>query len=184
MTNVRRHKHSRSVGCQDDQDLSILASTTSIMGSESNIYNMKLNQDPNTSKNYLKTHSDSEISRMSENDSVIFTLGDSTIDIETEKLVKISINNDDEWNIDENVKRVCTEIEDFCTNNSELESVEKLNMDKAKVIEDTVFDVCESNKDGNCDIACSNVTEVIVIPSAEAILETDTGNKYNDCDVQ
>ncbi|XP_013178601.1 PREDICTED: uncharacterized protein LOC106125795 isoform X1 [Papilio xuthus] len=221
--NVRRHKHSRSVGsCQDDQDLSILASTTSIMGSDSNIYNMKLNQtDLQAKQNCLKSHnSDSEISRMSTEErvaqsnssNVVFTLGDdsTSIDIETEKLVKISINNDDEWNnsVDENVKRICTEIKDFCTNTNELstesdrndanrldgdvnrEAIAKCIEVKSKDIEDDIAvscDTCESNRDGTCDMACANnVREVIVIPSAEAILNTGQNetNNINDCDVQ
>ncbi|XP_068624390.1 UV radiation resistance-associated gene protein [Battus philenor] len=210
MINVRRHKHSRSVGSyHDDQELSTLnASTTSIMGSDSNIYNMKLNQTNSQSdENLLKPHnSDSEISKMgtevrivesNSESKVMFTLGDDTtlVDLETEKLVKISINNDDEWAkcVDENVKRICSEIENFCssktgseTGNRNVTSADEVNesinnlIDKRKAgveIEDGVdvsCDTCENNIDGLCEMECANnVRDVIVIPSAEAILDTE-----------
>ncbi|CAG4996278.1 unnamed protein product [Parnassius apollo] len=209
MLNHRRHKHSRSVGSYHDQELSILnASTTSIMGSDSNIYNMKLTQEIATesNQNCHKTHSDSEISKISTEEcivqsssdsKVLFTLGDDTalVDLETEKLVKISINNDDEWVkcVDENVKRICSEIENFCSNNvnSVTGKFEKADIEIAKFIDerktsveiedavDISCDTCENNRDGVCDIACANnVRDVIVIPSAEAIL--DTGQMQSD----
>ncbi|XP_072933868.1 uncharacterized protein [Epargyreus clarus] len=197
----KRHKHSRSVGSyHDDHELTALdASTTSIMGSESNIYDMKLT-DTKSDRNqsYMKSHnSDSEISRMFtenemiESEKVIFTLGDDStlIDIDNQKLVRISSNNDDEVTcsscLDENVKRICSEIEDFCAATSDDKGicVNKRNIEEdidiAKHMDrksseevDMSCDSCE-NKNGVCDIACANnVCDVIVIPSAEAILDT------------
>ncbi|XP_026764941.1 uncharacterized protein LOC113523249 isoform X2 [Galleria mellonella] len=211
--NLKRHRQSRSVGSyNDDQEMPALdASTTSIMGSESNIYNLKLIES-NSSENLppLKSHnSDSEILRLLTEDrndvntenKVIFTLGDDTslVNIESEKLLRISTNNDDEITcstcLDENVKRICSEIENFCSTNTEVEKretkdlhegfdvvrhIEAMNEDIAKYIEQKSNDVepidvtCETCADKDvCDIACAkNVTEVIVIPSAEAILDT------------
>lgn len=187
------------------------ASTTSIMGSEPNIYNMKLTQDNNTEVplNLIKTHnSDSEILRLATGEKnneavgenkVIFTLGDDTTleNLETEKLVRISSNNGDEITcascLDENVKRICSEIENFCSTSGSRDVHE--GFDVAKHMEDNIVkymerqasvieteepcDSCE-NKDV-CDIACAkNVTDVIVIPSAEAIL--DTGQEVTEQD--
>ncbi|CAH2061842.1 unnamed protein product, partial [Iphiclides podalirius] len=192
MMNVRRHKHSRSVGSyRDDQELSTLdASTTSIMGSDSNIYNMKLTSTDSTD-NHLKGHSsDSEISKMGGGEGaaggsseVIFTLGDDStlIGLDTERLVKMSVNNGDEWRCVEDVKRICTEIESYCTVGAESELGGRESgesrpwMKGCPEIEDgaVTCDSCDRNASGECDIACAaKVTEVIVIPSAEAILDT------------
>ncbi|KAI5643466.1 hypothetical protein NE865_04450 [Phthorimaea operculella] len=217
---TRRHRHSRSVGSyHDDQELPTLdQSTTSIMGSEPNIYNTKLTPE-NTETPTMKTHnSDSEICKMSEQTRVVFTLGDD-VPSETQTLVRISTNNDDECNrcLDDNVKRICSEITDFCTKDSHegfdvarTESEEHMDIAKhmeghidiakhmeshghidiakhmerkASEIEDIDLCVncvdCKSNKDGVCDLACAkNVQDVIVIPSAEAIL--DTGQTLED----
>lgn len=159
----------------------------------------------------LKTHnSDSEILRLAtgektsseaDESKVIFTLGDDTTlaNLETEKLVRISSNNGDEITcascLDENVKRICTEIENFCSTSDTRDvhegfdvakHIEDINMVKymerrASVMEtvDVSCDSCE-NKDV-CGIACAkNVTDVIVIPSAEAIL--DTGQEVTEKD--
>lgn len=87
------------------------ASTTSIMGSESNIYNMKLTKNDSAD---LKPHnSDSEIQKLSENEEkVIFSLGDDESDLHL-KLVRISSNNGDQLNDD--VKLICSQITDFCS---------------------------------------------------------------------
>nr|XP_026484133.1 uncharacterized protein LOC113392070 isoform X1 [Vanessa tameamea] len=192
--NVKRHKHSRSVGSyHEDQDLSLNDSTMSIMGSESNIYNMKLTKSECSQS--LKPHnSDSEIAKLTvqlTENKVQFTLGDDdTVD---EKLVRISSNNDDEVTcttcLDENVKRICSEITDFCSNSSRKSyDFPKDEIDIAKYMErkvsveiedvDVSCDTCGNNKSGVCDIACANnVRDVIVIPSAEAIL--DTGPSLN-----
>ncbi|XP_026484134.2 uncharacterized protein LOC113392070 isoform X2 [Vanessa tameamea] len=192
--NVKRHKHSRSVGSyHEDQDLSLNDSTMSIMGSESNIYNMKLTKSECSQS--LKPHnSDSEIAKLTvqlTENKVQFTLGDDdTVD---EKLVRISSNNDDEVTcttcLDENVKRICSEITDFCSNSSRKSyDFPKNEIDIAKYMErkvsveiedvDVSCDTCGHNKSGVCDIACANnVRDVIVIPSAEAIL--DTGPSLN-----
>lgn len=189
------------------QDLPALdASTTSIMGSEPNIYDTKLTTQTTDVTN-LKTHiSDSEISRISEKldnqNRVVFTLGEDTnlLNIESQKLVRISSNNQDEictTCLDDNVKKICTEINDFCTTNK-CETQEGLDIAKhidesidiAKYMEgrseieneDTCKN-CEGNTDGVCDIACAKiVTDVIVIPSAEAIL--DTGQTDTQTEVQ
>ncbi|CAH0718475.1 unnamed protein product, partial [Brenthis ino] len=182
--NAKRHKHSRSVGSyHEDQDSSLNDSTISIMGSESNIYNMKLSK-LETNQNLKQHNSDSEISKLTDGriDKVQFTLGDE------EKLVRISSNNDDEVTcstcLDENVKRICSEINDFCSSKKSYEI--KNNIDIAKYMErkasveiENVDISCEScDKSGRCDIACANnVRDVIVIPSAEAIL--DTGQSLN-----
>ncbi|KAJ2939104.1 hypothetical protein O0L34_g10292 [Tuta absoluta] len=190
----RRHRHSRSVGSyHDDQELPALdQSTTCIMGSEPNIYNTKLTPETTEIPNTMKTHnSDSEISKMSEQTRVVFTLGDD-VPSETQTLVRISTNNDDECNrcLDDNVKRICSEITDFCTkdihegfdvarhiDSDEHIAIAKHMERKASEIEDIDVCVnclsCKSNKDGVCDLACAkNVQDVIVIPSAEAILDT------------
>ncbi|XP_038217016.1 uncharacterized protein LOC119835956 [Zerene cesonia] len=167
MLNEKRHKHSRSVGSyHDDRELTNLnTSTTSIMGSESNIYNMRLAETSN-----FKNHSDSEISKRND-EKVLFTLGDD------EKLLKISSNNDDE--ID--VKRICNEINNFCTikdgqydNIDNFDVVKHMNAD-AKVKCESACAKCESAS-AKCDSdtpCASDVTDVIVIPSAEAILDSD-----------
>ncbi|XP_045507897.1 uncharacterized protein LOC123703789 isoform X2 [Colias croceus] len=178
MLNEKRHKHSRSVGSyHDDRELHLNTSTTSIMGSESNIYNMKLAESTN-----FKNHSDSEISKMQE-EKVIFTLGDD------EKLLKISSNNADEMD----VKQICTEINNFCTikdgqykNIESFDVVKHMNTDTKR---ESVCVECESvcvkcegvcvKCEGVCvkcdsDAPCaSDVRDVIVIPSAEAILDSD-----------
>lgn len=151
----------------------------------------------------LKTHnSDSEILRHTEEKpiegteetKVIFTLGEDTTlaNLESEKLVRISSNNGDEvcnTYIDENVKRICSEIENFCSASGSRDihegfdvakHMEAINENMAKYVErkvsgvesvEVACDACE-NKDV-CDVVCAkNVTDVIVIPSAEAILDT------------
>lgn len=160
-------------------------STTSIMGSESNIYNMKLPTGSTDLPHSLKSHnSDSEILRLNDDETqakVVFTLGEeSTIDL-AEKLVRISTNNQDEISLklDENVKQICSEIKDFCS--SDLaegvdivkhidKNVEEINIAKymeRKVSGEIASDVNDVQSDS--DVA---VTDVIVIPSAEAILDT------------
>lgn len=182
------------------------ASTTSIMGSEPNIYDTKLTTQTTDVPN-LKTHiSDSEISRISEKhdnqNRIVFTLGEDTnlLNIESQKLVRISSNNQDEictTCLDDNVKKICTEINEFCTTNK---SETQEGLDIAKHIDESI-DIakymerrseidnedmcknCEGNTDGVCDIACAKIiTDVIVIPSAEAIL--DTGQTDTLTDVQ
>ncbi|XP_063898366.1 uncharacterized protein LOC110378000 isoform X1 [Helicoverpa armigera] len=187
----KKHRHSRSVGSyHDDQELPTLEdSTTSIMGSESNIYNMKLTQVDNSDlTKSLKSHnSDSEILRLNENEQsqtkVVFTLGDnSTIDV-SQQLVRLSTNNQDEFItslVGENVKKICTEITDFCSADKiheGLDIAKHLELDLAKSVED--IDIAEylekkaSTEDSTvCDETCAEVVDVIVIPSAEAILDT------------
>ncbi|CAH2098717.1 unnamed protein product [Euphydryas editha] len=180
--NLRRHKHSRSVGSyHEDQELSLNDSTISIMGSESNIYNMKLAKSECSQS--LKPHnSDSEIAKLTDTENKVqFTLGDDT-DAVTEQLVRMSTNNDDSVCIGENVKRICSEITDFCSNSDdksynvkEIDIAKYMERKSSVEIEDISCDTCENNKDGVCDIACANnVRDVIVIPSAEAILEDPT----------
>ncbi|XP_023943589.1 uncharacterized protein LOC112049790 [Bicyclus anynana] len=228
----RRHKHSRSVGSyHDDQDLSALNdSTLSIMGSESNIYNMKLAKS-DCSQNLKQHSSDSEITNIEcrlDTERVQFTLGDDT-DLE-EKLVRLSTNNDDEVTcstcMDENVKRICSEITSYCSNTSKSGydlpqsgydlpqsnyDLPKSNYDLPKSNYDlpqSGYELPQSNYDlpqsgidiakymdrqtsvevqdcGDCDsgenvceLGCAiDVRDVIVIPSAEAIL--DTGQNLN-----
>lgn len=174
------------------------------MGSEPNIYDTKLTA-PTTDTTNLKTHiSDSEISRLSENhdngNRVLFTLGDDTnlLNIESQKLVRISSNNQDEICTSchqDNVQKICTEINEFCTTNK-TETHEGLDITKhldesidiAKYMEsrteienEDMCKNCEGNTDGVCDIACAKiVTDVIVIPSAEAILDTGQANTQTD----
>lgn len=189
--NLRRHRHSRSVGSyQDDQELPTLEdSTTSIMGSEPNIYNMKLPQtDTSELAHCLKTHnSDSAILRLNDAEQiqskVLFTLGDgASIDIE-EKLVKISTNNMDELSnkLDENVKKICSEINDFCSADITegidvakhldlVRNVEDINIAKYMERKISGEDNGINDIENECDV--SKVTDVIVIPSAEAILDT------------
>lgn len=127
------------------------------MGSDSNIYNMKLkeNNDP-----ALKSHnSDSEIPKLSE-EKVVFTLGDEI----PQTLVRISTNNDD-------ITRICTEIEHFCTSKETKTQDEAINIDIAKYMERKASEECDKSDSD----ACVAVSDVIVIPSAEAIL--DTGQK-------
>ncbi|XP_049882108.1 uncharacterized protein LOC126378049 isoform X2 [Pectinophora gossypiella] len=178
------------------------ASTTSIMGSEPNIYDTKLARS-NCEEHTLKTHnSDSEISRISlehtleeTETKVVFTLGDCTT-LQKERLVRISSNNGDEMAcsscLNDNVARICSEITDFCAKDVQeaLDIAQHMeNMDiaghmtendiaehmaRASEIEETdMCGNCENNKDGVCDLSCAkNVMDVIVIPSAEAILDT------------
>lgn len=181
-------------------------STTSIMGSESNIYNMKLTE-ASTSEvpSNLKTHnSDSEIMRLlieerngQSDEKVLFTLGDDTtlVNLNPKTLVKLSSNNEDECAncLDENVKRICSEIETFCSSNVEIDKHDTKEIhegfdvakhmdgeDIAKYMEKKTSDVehidmtCETcDVRDVCDLACAkNVTEVIVIPSAEASIDT------------
>ncbi|KAH9635651.1 hypothetical protein HF086_001442 [Spodoptera exigua] len=145
-------------------------STTSIMGSEPNIYNMKLKQDDNIETQGLKSHnSDSEILRLNDEQSqskVLFTLGgESTIDLNG-KLVRMSTNNQDE--MDESVKKICSEISDFC-------SIEKVHegLDIAKHLGDDDINIAEYlESKASVDDVDPNCADVIVIPSAEAILDT------------
>ncbi|XP_069363378.1 UV radiation resistance-associated gene protein [Maniola hyperantus] len=181
----RKHKHSRSVGSyHDDQDLSGLNdSTLSIMGSESNIYDMKLAKS-DCSQNLKQHNSDSEITKIDsrlDSERVQFTLGDDTeLD---EKLVRLSSNNDDEVTcstcLDENVKRICSEINSFCSDTTKSSfELPKSDIDIAKYMErkasvetSEVLD-CENCDNVKCDLECANnIQDVIVIPSAEAILE-------------
>lgn len=159
------------------------------MGSEPNIYNMKLTQLDNTDlQQPLKSHnSDSEILRLNENENqskVVFTLGgESTIDL-TQQLVRISTNNQDELIttlMDDNVKKICTEITDFCSADKIHEGLDiakhlELNLAKTTPVEEIdIADYLEKkgNTEGeNCDASCAEVVDVIVIPSAEAILDT------------
>ncbi|XP_063630483.1 uncharacterized protein LOC134801805 [Cydia splendana] len=177
---LSRHRHSRSVGSyNDDQESPALdQSTTSIMGSEPNIYNTKLSHVASEPPKLMKTHnSDSEILRhTTESEKVIFTLGDDCInDIKSDRLVKLSSNNDD----CEDVKKICSEIKDFCNKDEEgLDIVKHLegnvNIDIAKYMEEKRVSVV-SEKCDDCDVcdeSCAKVTDVIVIPSAEAILDT------------
>ncbi|KAJ8706051.1 hypothetical protein PYW07_010828 [Mythimna separata] len=184
----KRHRHSRSVGSyHDDQELPTLEdSTTSIMGSEPNIYNMKLTQVDNSElPQTLKSHnSDSEILRLNEpeqNESkVVFTLGgESTIDL-TQQLVRISTNNQDELIttlLDENVKKICSEITDFCSADKiheGLDIAKHLEIDLAKGVEEIdIADYLEKKGSTEIESVCDEeCAEVIVIPSAEAILDT------------
>ncbi|XP_053620758.1 uncharacterized protein Uvrag [Plodia interpunctella] len=194
--NLKRHRHSRSVGSyQDDQELSSLnASTTSIMGSESNIYNMKMTE-PSTSELQLKTNSDSEIQKILGEEKVIFTLGDDTklTNLNSQTLVRISTNNEDEC-IDENVKRICSEIETFCSTVDDekhkeihegfdvAKHMEAMSDNVAQYMDKTGFkncDVCPERE--LCELACAKtVTEVIVIPSAEARIDTGQNSAVNE----
>ncbi|CAB3256045.1 unnamed protein product [Arctia plantaginis] len=202
--NLRRHRHSRSVGSyHDDQELPTLEdSTTSIMGSESNIYNMKLTQvDSSDLPHSLKSHnSDSEIIRINNPEErqspskVMFTLGDnSTIEVNT-KLVRTSTNNQDELttNIDENVKKICSEISDFCSSEiaEGVDIAKHLDLDKnveeiniVKYMERKLSEEYESNGIEG-DSERGHVTDVIVIPSAEAILDTGQDKSRNDEQIQ
>ncbi|XP_041985809.1 UV radiation resistance-associated gene protein isoform X2 [Aricia agestis] len=132
----RRHKHSRSVGSyHDDQELGDMnVSTTSMIGSDSNIYNMKHSE---TKPEYQKTLSDSEIANQTDRgeEKVIFTLGDD-MDAESSHLVRISTNNDDKTK--DNVKRICSEITTYCTEHV-IEDMKEINefmtnFDKCKEI--------------------------------------------------
>lgn len=174
------------------------------MGSESNIYNMKLTQvETSDLPHSLKSHnSDSEIARLNNQEErqspskVMFTLGDeSTIEVNT-KLVRTSTNNHDELitNIDENVKKICSEITVFCS--SEItegvdiakhihldKNVEEINI--VKYMERKVSEEYESNGNEKESEYCgADVTDVIVIPSAETILDTGQGGSRNDEEIQ
>jgi hypothetical protein len=163
------------------------ASTTSIMGSEPNIYNIKLTQVNSTDiQNELTAHNSDEILQPDEEETkkVIFTLGDDTtlIDLETSisksletKLVRISSNNEDCTGVNENVKRICSEIESFCSTSECIDASYHPDMEEvAKSVKAEVKTIrCDSCENENpCEILCANsVTDVIVIPSAEAILD-------------
>ncbi|KOB71300.1 putative p63 [Operophtera brumata] len=189
---VQGHRHSRSVGSyRDAHELATLgASTASIMGSESNIYNMKLIHD--SAENQLKAHSlESEILKMADETQVIFTLGDDgMVELES-KLVRLSTNNDDELTCatcsDDNVKRICTEITDFCAKEIHEGFDVAKYMERRESCVCEIEDVdrcvnCESKRDGDCLMECAkSVTDVIVIPSAEAIL--DTGQAEDGADI-
>lgn len=86
---------------------------------------------------------------------------------EDEKLVRISSNNEDEITcsscLDDNVKRICTEINDFCTKSN---------------VGINIAEYMERKSSVEIDLVCDNVRDVIVIPSAEAIL--DTGQSVNE----
>ncbi|CAH0403751.1 unnamed protein product [Chilo suppressalis] len=209
--NLRRHRHSRSVGSYhpDDQELSALdVSTTSIMGSEPYIYNVKL---PQTSEAEIPANismqqhnSDLEINRLAddleeEKSKVVFTLGDDAepndleaeklvgLVTEAQKLVKLSSNNGDELeaecHIGDNVKRICSEIENFCSlcENKDVQDACDVVKHMDTINRDLVMceelngalvscDSCENNEVRS--VNCANVvTDVIVIPSAEASVD-------------
>ncbi|XP_022125673.2 uncharacterized protein LOC111000524 [Pieris rapae] len=155
---LQRHKHSRSDGScyQEDANLTTLnTSSTSIMGSESNLYNIKLAESSN-----FKTQSNPEISSM-KSEEVLFTIG------ADQKLLKISSNNDD-------VSEICSAINDYCAktdiHNFDVAKHMKCETDVCPEIEDLCVS-CDRNSDV-CNLECSNnVSDVIVIPSAEAIIE-------------
>lgn len=129
------------------------------MGSEPNIYDNRVTATDSTETpcNQMKSHnSDSEISRRTEQNKVLFTLGDDTSlqNIESQRLVRISSNNDGDHMgtyLEENVKRICSEINDFCT---ELD------------------DKYDSTKDGQerCDIA----------ENINALIETSGTNEFQN----
>lgn len=141
---------------------------------------MKLKQDDNIDTQGLKSHnSDSEILRFNTEQSeskVLFTLGDeSTIDLNG-TLVRMSTNNQDEMG--ESVKKICSEISDFC-------STERVHegLDIAKHLSDDNINIAEyleiKSSVDDCDPTCA---EVIVIPSAEAIL--DTGQEVKELEAE
>ncbi|CAK1549226.1 unnamed protein product [Leptosia nina] len=162
---LHKHKHSRSDGScyQDDHDRTNLdTSSTSIMGSESNLYNMKLTESAN-----FKTQSNPEISSIN-SENVIFTIGDE------ERLLKISSNNDD-------VAEICSAITDYCakTNIQNFDVVNHMKNDstEATVDMEDLCATCDRNDSDMCNLECSNnVGEVIVIPSAEAIIGDNDNN--------
>lgn len=126
------------------------------MGSESNLYNIKLAESSN-----FKTQSNPEISSIN-SESVLFAIEDD------EKLLKISSNNDD-------VSEICSAITDYCakTDLQNFAVVKHMKCEDTEVcpdIEDLCVN-CDRNSD-MCNLECSNnVSDVIVIPSAEAIIE-------------
>ncbi|CAG9116284.1 unnamed protein product [Plutella xylostella] len=179
-------KHSRSVGSyQDDNDLSVFAaSSTSIMGSEPNIYNVKMTPPSSNHTPTTKQNSENELSGFG--DKVIFTLGDDT-DSES-KLVRISSNNDDgdTKGLDDNVKIICSEIENYCTSLGDPKDIPieehidivKYMESRSNSLEENVkmCDACEENDTDLCeDEMCAKnaVEELIVIPSAEAVLSPE-----------
>ncbi|KAL4707089.1 hypothetical protein ACJJTC_011415 [Scirpophaga incertulas] len=196
--NLRRHRHSRSVGSyQDDQEIKSLdASTSSVMGSEPNIYNTKLPPvDTEIQDSQLITHSsDTEIQRADEVESdalikkVVFTLGDDTTLVDVHRgcnedtvdsnvLVRISCNNGD-TEVGENMKRICSQIEDFCMSTEKDNIAEgshvgvaSNNVDESA---DNTVGSCESCDYKNaCELICAKtVSDVIVIPSDEAIVDS------------
>lgn len=155
------------------------------MGSESNIYNMKLSQNDSEPSKLKKQVSDSDILRLASPElKVIFTIGDDAMlqDLES-KLVRISTNNDDEITcatcLDDNVKRICSEITDFCSKDSmEAELCAKEiheGFDVAKYMAAKRDSVCTGEincVDWESKSDCAkNVTDAIVIEAA-AILDT------------
>lgn len=103
----------------------------------------------------FKTQSNPEISSM--DNETVFTIGDD------EKLLKISTNNDD-------VTEICSAINDYCakTDLKNFDVVRHMKNEDTEVCSD-----CATCDNGDmCDLECSNnVGDVIVIPSAEAIIE-------------
>lgn len=194
-TTLRRHRHSKSVGSyRDDQEIPTFdQSTTSIMGSESNIYNMKLSQGNSEAASTLKTHSsDSAIPTMTDNavnvntDAAVNVTADGAVNVsfiigDGEKLVRLTSNNGD-VELSDNVKKICNEINDFCSSNA-IDIAEYMER-RASDIEDLDCSDCVRNENGECDIVCANnVRDVIVIPSAEAILDTGQScqsDRHND----
>lgn len=150
------------------------------MGSDSNIYNMKLTQQNISQENALKSHnSESAINIMSHDkylgsqDEVHFRLGD-----DEERLVRLSSNNDDEDTCsschDDNVKRICSEIKDYCSvkvqegfdivNN--MDGIKEYMVRRASEIDACVK--CEKERDGMCDFECANkVSEYIARRASE-----------------
>lgn len=153
---------------------------------------MKLTQvDTSDQSQSLKSHnSDSEILRLNDEPNqskVVFTVGDETkIDL-GEKLVRISTNNQDEvTSLDENVKQICSEITDYCSADihegldiaKHLETVKVEDIDIAEYLESKIATGLEC--DEGSEATCAKVVDVIVIPSAEAIL--DTGQSVTQVD--
>lgn len=92
------------------------------MGSEPSLFNTKLHSNLSENKHYKTHNSDSEISRIEHEmeHQVIFTLGEDTLlkDLEeTTRLVRLSSNNGDYVSKD-TVKKICTDITDFCLVNN------------------------------------------------------------------
>lgn len=185
------------------------------MGSESNIYNIKLTHDSSDLSRTLKSHnSDSAILTLADDNDVsgvndviaaddVSYANDVTYIIgDNEQLVRISTNNDDEIThtarLDENVKRICSEISTFCSaanvdvhRGFDIARHMDANIDIARYMGGASTNIdgvglcttCEMNVDGECDMGCAKnvITDVIVIPSAEAILDTGHSSR-NDGD--
>lgn len=163
------------------------------MGSESNIYNMKLSQGNSEAASTLKTHSsDSAIPTLTDNavnvsaDGAVNVTADGAVNVsfiigDGEKLVRLTSNNGD-VELSDNVKKICNEINDFCSSNA-IDIAEYMER-RASDIEDLDCSDCVRNENGECDIVCANnVRDVIVIPSAEAILDTGQScqsDRHND----